>query len=402
GGIPGTLLGGTTHIPTDWDWCTIDLSALDVNVNEGAIYVAFQYLTDAPDCEALSFDETAPQGHSWQRASNETWLPVEMTATGPGNWLIRCSVEQEDCLWLSENPDSGIVAPGDSNDITVTVDATGLAPGEQGASVLVCSNDPESNTVTLPVSVTVLPAADLVPTILCAEWDDVSSGVYTITLAVANEGLGNAAASAAQLLIDSVEAAQYAVPALGPAESFSAQFGPITLSDDADDLSLVVDTNNEVSPEGSEVNNHVSQTVDQPVSTQVQFTLHPGWNMVSVPLLLDDDATGSIFPNAEAIYTWNPVAKSYVMPATIEPGLAYWVAVIEETIVTVDGLPVTEHVSELTPGWHMLGSVQGTAADFSNPHDAPSGSVESLAYRWDPLLKSYVQTVSLEEGAGYW
>ncbi|MCK5213586.1 MAG: hypothetical protein KAQ74_06620, partial [Dehalococcoidia bacterium] len=58
GGIPGTLLGGTTHIPTDWDWCTIDLSALDVNVNEGAIYVAFQYLTDAPDCEALSFDET--------------------------------------------------------------------------------------------------------------------------------------------------------------------------------------------------------------------------------------------------------------------------------------------------------------------------------------------------------
>ncbi len=311
-------------------------------------------------------------------------------------------MEEMDCPWLSENPESGTVAPGGSEDISVTVDATGLAPGEQGASVLVCSNDPDSNTVTLPVSVTVLPPADLVPAILCAEWDDAWAGSYIITLAITNDASGEAGVSTAKLFIDGEEAAEYAVPSLGPGESFSAQFGSVTLSDDSDNLSLEVDTNDEVSPEGNEDNNELSQTVEAPEVAQVQLTLHQGWNMVSVPLLLEDDAASFVFACAHAVYTWDPVVKSYVAPQTIEPGVAYWVAATEETIVPLEGLSVTERVYELTPGWHMFGSVQGAIVDFSNPKDAPPGGVEGFAYRWDPFLQSYVLETSLEEGEGYW
>ena len=55
--------------------------------------------------------------------------------------------------WLSVNKTSGTVAPeGECNEITVTIDATGLAPGEYSAEIIISSNDPDENPVTVPVS----------------------------------------------------------------------------------------------------------------------------------------------------------------------------------------------------------------------------------------------------------
>jgi hypothetical protein len=45
-------------------------------------------------------------------------------------------------FWLSADTASGIVAPGDSLDITLTFDATGLTGGDYDAEILVKSNDP--------------------------------------------------------------------------------------------------------------------------------------------------------------------------------------------------------------------------------------------------------------------
>ncbi|MGA9422661.1 MAG: DUF4394 domain-containing protein, partial [Rhodanobacteraceae bacterium] len=60
-----------------------------------------------------------------------------------------------DVPWLSESPTSGTTAPGSSDDVTVTFDATGLTAGVYDANLCVHSDDPNNATVTVPVEFTV-------------------------------------------------------------------------------------------------------------------------------------------------------------------------------------------------------------------------------------------------------
>jgi len=308
----------------------------------------------------------------------------------------------QDCPWLSESPDGGTMMPAEEEHVVVTVDASGLAAGNREASILICSNDPTSSTVTLPVTVTVRPAADLAPAILCAEWQNGEGDTYIVRFAIVNEGGETAEASVARLFIDGAEVASYDVPALDPDGVYANTYGPVLLSDGQDELTLQVDTEDDVSPEGNESNNALLQSVGTPETGHIELVLAPGWNMVSVPLRLTDPTTAAVFPAAEAVYTWNPASKSYVVPSVIQPDRAYWVAVLEETPVAVEGLAVTEYVSDLDPGWHMLGSVFGATVMFEDPQDAPADSVEGFAYRWNLSSRAYDLCSALESGSGYW
>jgi subtilisin family serine protease/subtilisin-like proprotein convertase family protein len=63
----------------------------------------------------------------------------------------------EDIPWLSVAPTSGTTAPGASDDVTVSADATGLTVGETYTAVLcVTSNDPATPLVVVPVSMEVV------------------------------------------------------------------------------------------------------------------------------------------------------------------------------------------------------------------------------------------------------
>ena len=75
-----------------------------------------------------------------------------------GATLPTCA-NQADIPWLSETPTSGTVAAGANTDVTVTADAATLLPGNYTANVCVGSNDPVNPLVTVPVTLTVTPAA---------------------------------------------------------------------------------------------------------------------------------------------------------------------------------------------------------------------------------------------------
>lgn len=68
-----------------------------------------------------------------------------------------------DFPWISEDPISGTVPWGECQDVEVTFDATGLAPGDQlFADLLILSNDPETPEVLVPTTMTVLEPLELV------------------------------------------------------------------------------------------------------------------------------------------------------------------------------------------------------------------------------------------------
>ncbi len=62
---------------------------------------------------------------------------------------------QQDAPWLSEAPTAGVVEPGDSQAISVTVATAGLTPGEYLAQLVVLSNDPARSRLTAPITLTV-------------------------------------------------------------------------------------------------------------------------------------------------------------------------------------------------------------------------------------------------------
>jgi hypothetical protein len=74
--------------------------------------------------------------------------------------------------WLSLNPSSGSIAPGDSDEVTVNMDASELTAGTYHANVCVGSSDPVRPLVAVPVTLTVTgggptptPTATPIPTV---------------------------------------------------------------------------------------------------------------------------------------------------------------------------------------------------------------------------------------------
>ena len=82
---------------------------------------------------------------------------------------IAYSIGGPDCPWLDENPKTGDVEPGYYDEITVTIDTTGLATGEYSAEICISNNDPDENPTIVPVQLTVGGKPDLV---IVEKWEE--------------------------------------------------------------------------------------------------------------------------------------------------------------------------------------------------------------------------------------
>jgi len=91
--------------------------------------------------------------------------------------------------WLSMNPNSGVISTGDSMEIEVTFDATGMYGGDYNANILISSNDPDEPVVTVPAYLHVTGAPDIAVTPDSLDYDSVFISVsVTDTVIVSNEG----------------------------------------------------------------------------------------------------------------------------------------------------------------------------------------------------------------------
>ncbi|GAI11500.1 unnamed protein product, partial [marine sediment metagenome] len=152
-GAPGTLLGGGTTTSTDWGWCDVDISPLGLTVASGDFYIAYEQLSDYPDCEAVGIDYSEPDPRSWDYWQGVGWLPAGEWDEFEYDYMIRCLVEagggnnppntpsnpspadeatgvsvNADLSWTGGDPDAGD---------TVTYD---LYFDTTGATTLVCND----------------------------------------------------------------------------------------------------------------------------------------------------------------------------------------------------------------------------------------------------------------------
>jgi len=100
----------------------------------------------SPDLGEWSNPETGEGTH---------WEPSGHLSSDPSDRHPSIYMKRSD--WLSEFPDTGSVPPGGLSEITVTLDATGLSPGDYGANIIISSNDPENPVSIVPVALAVAP-----------------------------------------------------------------------------------------------------------------------------------------------------------------------------------------------------------------------------------------------------
>ena len=183
-----------------------------------------------------------------------------------------------------------------------------------------------------------------------------------------------------------VEETEYTVIVLGTAQDSASN----SLDGDSDGIA-----------EGSPDDDYTWSFTTSSQNVEVELSFKVGWNMVSVPVTPTDNSTSAVFPSVAGIFTWNATSRSYYVPTVIDPKEGYWVAVTENTTMTISGTPIETWTTDIKAGWNMIGSVN-TSASIADPSDDPDGSVIPTAYWWDPVSKSYILTTDIEPGKGYW
>ncbi len=214
--------------------------------------------------------------------------------------------------WLSITDSSGIVAPGESTAVHLSIDATTLSPGSYNATLKIASNDSSTGDLGVALQLTVFNGTELhvsignawnmvsVPMTLT---DNLKSHIYPAATSAAFAYSGN------YVVRDSLK------PGIGYWLKFSSSQS-ITMNG----LRIVMDT----------------------------IAVNAGWNLIgsiSFPV-----PVATIRSNSPGITTSNFFAYTgqYAIRDTIEPGKAYWVKVNQNGRLVLSSLSLSDPANRIT------------------------------------------------------
>lgn len=133
-----------------------------------------------------------------------------------------------------------------------------------------------------------------------------------------------------------------------------------------------------------------------PGSVSKNVSYNRGWNIISVPLIVDDNRKITIFPTAtsEAF----AYVGGYSIKTNLENGVGYWLKFREPENVEFVGEPISTDTIEVNTGWNLIGSISDTVAVNSIIQD-PSNIIISKFYTFEGM---YVEANQIIPGKGYW
>jgi hypothetical protein len=129
-----------------------------------------------------------------------------------------------------------------------------------------------------------------------------------------------------------------------------------------------------------------------------QISMAQGWNMVAVPLLVDDYTKTTLFPSASSpAYTFN---NGYVVRDTLSNGAGYWIKFAGPRTINMHGTACTMDTFDVIAGWNMVGALAYPILATDVSPISPV-TITSSFYAYVPGA-GYHARDTLEEGAGYW
>ena len=152
--------------------------------------------------------------------------------------------------------------------------------------------------------------------------------------------------------------------------------------------------------EYSHISNNVRIYIINPIpegqQTALQVDYMAGWNLVSLPVYVEDSHYLTIFPNAtpSTCFEFN---LSYFNVEYLEVGKAYWLHFEEAVSNTFIGVEVTEYTYQVASGWNLIGSLseEFNVGDWADEENI----VEGALFGFDG---SYFTTETIAPGKGHW
>ncbi|MBI5216725.1 MAG: T9SS type A sorting domain-containing protein [Ignavibacteriae bacterium] len=126
------------------------------------------------------------------------------------------------------------------------------------------------------------------------------------------------------------------------------------------------------------------------------YSMNDKWNMLSVPLTVDDYTKTTLYPTA--VSDAFRYQAGYQIATTLANGSGYWLKFNGSQNVSVSGFMRTEETISVAEGWNMIGSISSAIAP-AQITSTPPGLVTSQFYGYSG---GYIQVDTIQPGKGYW
>ncbi len=139
-----------------------------------------------------------------------------------------------------------------------------------------------------------------------------------------------------------------------------------------------------------------------PAEVDVDFHVSPGWNLLSLPVDLENKSVATVFPgHSSDVYYYDNSLGAYVAADSVIPGLGYWVLYTSSVDYYHTGAPITHYEIDLGAGWNMVGSVMAdSTVPFSSATFVPDAYIAGNFYRYNGT--AYVDATGFDPTNGYW
>ena len=128
----------------------------------------------------------------------------------------------------------------------------------------------------------------------------------------------------------------------------------------------------------------------------ISIGVNDGWNMISVPLIVNDYRKSVLYPSAISdAYAYE---GTYVSKEILENGIGYWLKFPSSSTNDYYGSAITTQVIDVVAGWNLIGSISkqiNTSSITSNP----PGIITSDFFEY---TGSYQSSTVIKPGVGYW
>jgi len=125
--------------------------------------------------------------------------------------------------------------------------------------------------------------------------------------------------------------------------------------------------------------------------------LTAGWQLVSLPLIPDNNDVTTLFSGYLAAWGYDNVSRQYEQETEFYPCEGYWLKMESDMTVTICGQPLADCINTLDAGWHLVG---GTNCLLTPRTDPPECLAAEWGYNTD--TETYEQPTEFEPSVGYW
>jgi hypothetical protein len=131
---------------------------------------------------------------------------------------------------------------------------------------------------------------------------------------------------------------------------------------------------------------------------RIELSMDAGWNLVSLPMVVGDPRTGTVFPGSSSqAFCYGGL---YYPTDTLRVGAGYWLKYPSPESVKIPGTVIQSDTIPVKKCWNMIGSFTFSVA-VGMIGSIPPGIRTSGFYAYDGG-PGYVLTDTIRPGSGYW